>query len=567
MCAAAFLASLLLAQPLADPRPPPLTLRQHGHMALVDLQSVPAEDQYFTRYFSLALAPAKDRAEFRRAFTWWLSQITFEKHWYAPRQLDGGNLLCVDLRNYRWTVAGWNAVVDREPYCEEPAINSDDAAELRRLTGYTISEKAAKAQRAPVGAMLSAAWVFRETIESARSPSYYDFLFSQQRHPDGYEQPTHKAADKPADSEPFEHPGGDYSWPDGAVTRNMKAGWYRKAPDGGIIRMEMPPAKKAAAAPAYDAAKFIDFPRDETDWNDIFGLADGAAFLKKQKIRLDFGMIAPGARDDPKGGSIVTWNNRVLVFIRTLFGIAMKSIDVSSTAKLDFLQNQVEVAMGQVKGEAGELLATLPNGGQAAMLINGQGKRIEQAGLDFARNSLDLDHYPDVRTAMGCVGCHAPEGGVIAPRNLVQEAKKKGITIKKLDRDRQIELDRFFEEQALEEYRLPYLALIEKTANFGQKDKWKPADLQAAFLRQRNLYDEPVTPEVCAAEQGVDPITLKLALVRSPLIRAGLLVQDEPVPRSLWEAELYRETSRLLALPRMPLPWAMIRGVCYGNWN
>ena len=531
-----------------------LTIRDHAQLAAEDLVSIPECDRPFQWYWTFAAIPDRERSEdLQRTVLGWLPYLSFEANWTPPRMLDGGRLWALDLRCYKWNAAARAAVGERETYCEEPAIHGplpDKVREyyeglgkdpgslgqvLRDLIGYQLPDAMRKQNRFPVVAMIRADWLHRDSMETARSSTYYDLLYAHRRF-----------VGTKKERRVVYHPGGDFRHPDGKVIRNLEKGNYHYDLD------------------VANAVQFVDFPKDEDDWNEIYGIAATGDFLKKAKVRIDFGSIAPGARDD-KNGSMVAWSNRVLKFERTPFGHAMKSFDVKDTGLVDFVEKAVEVAAGDIPFEAGELLASQPNGAQASLLIDGKRKRIEKADPDFARNTLD-PHYVDVRVPMGCVTCHVPDAGVIMPRNRIKEAKDKGLRLKKLTKEQEIEFDRFFLgwERRIQPLREPLLEIFERTAAnpaggskvkligrwaFSSTKAWTPADFQAAYLRWRNEYDRPVSIQVAADELGVPAAALKVALSRGTSFRGGAFLLEGDVPRSVWERTLYRESSLLLSIP------------------
>lgn len=293
----------------------------------------------------------------------------------------------------------------------------------------------------------------------------------------------------------------------------------------------------------FVGGKVIDFPKDENDWNAAHGIAATDEFLKKARLDVDHGAVAPGMFDDPKG-SIVTKSNRVLWFRPTPFGVAMKSFDTDTTSgDTDFLEKSPEISQGKVKFKAGELLATLPGGGQAALLIDGKGKRLELAGSQFAQNTLDA-RYSDVRTPMSCVQCHAPEAGLIVPRNLVEEIGRSGIDVKIYDKQQAIRFKQFWSgwERKIQHWQGPAKALTESLGK-------RPAAWYAAkLIAIRDAYDAPVDPITAAREVGVPLEQFKVAASYSPGVRLQQLLQGKSIPRVTWEKDTYTEAARLLAV-------------------
>ena len=127
----------------------------------------------------------------------------------------------------------------------------------------------------------------------------------------------------------------------------------------------------------FGTGKFVDFPKDESDWNQAHGIAATDEFLKKARLDVDHGAVAPGMFDDPKG-SIVTKSNRVLWFRPTPFGVAMKSFDTDTTSgETDFLERSPEISQGEGEVKAAELLARQAGGGRGALVTGGQSTEAE----------------------------------------------------------------------------------------------------------------------------------------------------------------------------------------------
>lgn len=466
-------AALLPAAAPMNERAP--TLDHHVVAAVRYLRGKPAEDRYHTRFVSWMAVPRERLANAQRIMRWWLNQLSTETAVadVATVAGTGGTLWALDVRDFRWSRAAWREVARREPYCREPWLMHEAATLLRIRIGEELAED--KDGTAHVIAMVRADWLFRETIESARSTSYYDLLFAGQR---------------------------------------------------------------------FVKGKKIDFPKDEGDWNDFFGVTATAKHLAGLKIDTRRGAIVAGSRDDPIRGSIVARQNRVVQILRVPTGVAMKTFDARATAgDTDFIEKVPEVAVGKIKFDAGELLASLPNGGQAGLLINGAGKRLEFATGEFVHPKGADSRTPDVRTMMGCVVCHAPDGGVIPPRDLFRELLRSGVDLKIKDRQTRNRVKAFFLdwEDELAAYQAPYLKLIRQTAGV------KAAELPALFMELRDGYDDPVTPDQAARETGYKVTEFKLAASKSIKARLNQLAAGVSVPREAWEKGGFREAALLLA--------------------
>lgn len=485
---------LLSAATLAAQAPGPVTLASILESVAEDLGAVPEQDRSNTAYIVFWPGDDKTSTDHRRVLRWWVSQMSFERGWIPPAELHGGRAWRIDLRDYRWTPDAWRAVAERDPYFQQPFIPDALANRLRSGIGYVPKSKSGSL---PVVAAVRADWLFRETIETNRSPAYYDLLFAAQRHP-------------------------------GSANAAARA------------TLKLPPK-----------ADNSNFPKDEADWDDAFGVKEVNAFLSRQRINLAAGAVVAGSVDDPAKGSIVARNNRLLWFVPIPTGAAMKTFDVADTGKHDFLETSPELPAGKVPYDAGELLAHLPNGGLASFLIDGAGTRIERGDIDVVHNKVD-PRFADVRNPMGCVTCHTAEGGFISPRNLVEDMLKSGVDVKIKDRATRNLYRSFFLEwdDRFKSMRTPYERLIDRTTAEPGQPAWKPAQLVAAFTKFRDQYDDPVTIKAAAAELDTTEAKLKLALTRSPGARLNMLLRGVPVPRRSWESGLYAEASKLLHLEK-----------------
>lgn len=479
---AAILCAALLAA-AAGPSDPPATPDGHVLLAVRHLLRVPRAERCHVRFVSWLAVPRARLAPAQAVMRWWLNQLSTSPAVALPEPVpgSGGLLWALDLRDYRWNADAWRAVALREPYFREPWIGAEGA----RLLRVRIDEKAVESKDGTVHVIgvIRADWLFRETLESARSSSYYDLLYAGQRF-----------------------------------------------------------GEKGKA----------DFPADEGDWNEFFGITAVSAHLARQKIDVRRGAVVAGSRDDPARGSIVARQNRVVQILPIPTGVALKTFDARRTAgDTDFIEKAPEIAVGKIRFDAGELLASLPNGGQAGLLIDGGGKRLEFATGEFVHPRSADTRTPDVRTMMGCVVCHAPDGGVIPPRDVFRELLKDGVDLKIKDREVRNRVKAFFLDwdDSLAGWQRPYLRLIERTTGdrLGATAPLKPAALVKEYLALRDWYDDPVTPAQAAAEAGHPVTAFRLAVSRSVKARLGQLAAGRSIPREAWERDAYREAALLLS--------------------
>lgn len=469
--------------PAAGPPDAAPTPDAHAWLAVRHLQRVPERDRCFVRYVSWLAVPREKVRTWQSVCVWWLNQLSTEQAVARPAPVpgSGGLLWSLDLRDYRWNARGWRVVARREPYTREPWVDAAAAKLLRALAGVEAEPSADGT--VPLVVLVRADWLFRETLESARSDSYYDLLFAARRFPDGKEA--------------------------------------------------------------------VDFPQNETDWNDFFGIKDAADFLARQKIDVRVGAVVAGSRDDPKGGSIVARQNRVVQILPTAYGVALKTFDAKRTAgDTDYLERVPEVAVGKIRFDAGELLASLPNGGQAGLLIDGAGKRLEFATGEFVHPKGPDGRNPDVRTMMGCVICHAPDGGLIPPKDAFKELLKGGVDLKIKDRETANRVKAYFLrwDSRVKGWQQPYLALVaDSTADPVTGRGLTPVVLVKEYMAFRDWYDDPVPPTQAARELGHPEPVVKGACSKSVKARLAQLAAGKPIPREAFERDAYREAALLLS--------------------
>jgi uncharacterized protein (TIGR03000 family) len=554
---------------------------------------VKAADAYYTRYFSYWDVPRDRLAAFVKVVGNWCTQMSRKPDPKLPREVPGSQsrLFWIDLRDYGWTVAGWQAVAERDHFVEEPFTDHAQTEALRRATGVVNSSEKVFA----AGAVVNAMFFWRDAIETDRSDTYYDLLFGVERFGKGQTarhegqdvKPSFKVAygedrgrlgDKyevtvyvPADAEVFF---------DGSPTKQrgsrreftgppLKAKAYHDVKvsssegtltqpvivgPGVTVDLTLIPGRGSAPpAPAERGGDgFIDrdFPRDEDDWNSFFGVTDVAKYLKRVQIDTRNGAAVEGG-EIGKEGSIVARQNRLLLRIGTPFGAAWKTFDVAETSgEKDFIERPAEstalAVVGKLKYDAGELIASLPNGGQAYLLTDGKGRRIEVADNRFAIDRTDSKDVR-VRTGGSCLVCHSQKNGIIPPRNVIARNLAQGIDLKFRDTDEQDRVRGFFLgwDRKLKFDQDNYLDLTQRTTG------WDGAKLSAEFRAARDWYDAPVDAEQAARHVGVPLTTFKLiasAVGAKPRGEGGgsttrlkMLIQGDVIPRKTWDKDWYRQ--------------------------
>lgn len=475
----------------------------------------------------------------QRAMRWWLAQMSTGPAYIAPVSVPGthGLLWQLDLRDYRWNASAWRAVALREPYTRAVVdefgrfvgVDIHQIDLLQRFIGekrFRVTERLLvngirkDVDTFPAIGVVRADWLFRETLETDRSPSYYDLLYARKRFPRVNPEPETYTERVPQTvrQQVYDARYGGYVWHEytsyTTVTRTR-------------------PAK-----PVDQRRAAVDFPKTRKDWDDFWGVSAIRDYAKKVKFDLRYGAVVPGSRDDPRGGSIVARNNRVVAFWSTG---ALETIDVARTKRgEDFVEQPVEVSLDQIEGDNGEFLAPLPNGGQAALLIAAN-RRVEFATGRFVHPKFADQRNPDVRTPQ-CFVCHAASGGVIAPRNLFDEYARAGIELKINSRVKRNQVRAFMLnwEHRLAGWQAPYLRLIERaTFDVDARKPLTPQELIKEMLALRNWYDDPVSAAQAAWELGLPKEVFQGAAARSTTARVLALGRGIAVPRETWERDVY----------------------------
>lgn len=515
-------------------------------------------------FLDFRTVPEKDLGDWILLVQWWLNQMSFEQ---APAYLNpvpnNPRLFWVDIRDYRWNKAARNTVGSRDPYSQQQWANQVDAQYLRDAVGAKVPDELQKKDRYPLIAVVNAPWLFRETVESDRSQSYYDLLYAAQRFGDDYKAPVKFQGETkagPADEMVYVQRGSLTLVKRSEVKPGEKV--YVKGADN-VYRQEE--AHTERTQPAHEESargeRRANFPATVKDWEEAFGLDLLRAFGKKVKVSTNYGTVVEGALSNPGRGSIVALNDRFVVTEPSGFGsIAMRTFDVfENEGRRDFIEQApklpFEFDRGTITFDAGELLAYLPNGGQAALLIDGKGNRAEIAATKAAFNSLEKKPNPGVRNPGDCVTCHGAQGGYILPRSLLDAAFEKGVDLKIKDREVLNRFKGFYEDWAdnVAPYAKKYESLLAKTTRDRLKrgDKgWDGAKLEATFRRLRDQYDAPISPATAALDTGYPVEVVKAAAAKSNTARLNMLNRDMTIPRRTWEFDAYRNLQNLIHAER-----------------
>lgn len=507
------------------------------------LESVPAESRPYWVFFAFDEPADEYLAPFTTVWRVVVNTVSSAQGLVRGTEVPGSNgrLYAVDIREPRWTLDAFLAVSRRDERFREPHVSPALAKKLRDLTYLPQDPKTFH-----VGVVVPALWFTREVLEADRSDAYYDLLYAQERFGDSKTRgPEPKAPQARSWA-------GDRPWTDGR--------WYPKGSFTYIPHEDQEAYDRALAAwKAGPVGGTKNFPADTKDFEKKWGAQAAEDFLRKEHLRVANGEVVAGARSDPVRGSYVAYQDRVIFLLQTPLGVYLRTFDSLKTAgKKNYANDPRGVLVGDLEFDAGELLSSLPNGLQAALLVNGQGKRVEIADSRIARNTKDPADVT-VRTQVGCITCHAPQGGVISPSNKkITEAISRGNRLLQKDADLKTDLEGFLLglDTNIPVWRVRYqVALTKLTASPNYPKGWTGAEFATQVLAFRDWYDAPVTLPEAAAELGYPPLAVILACLVEGSVDAGnlLVSQVRPnagVPRTVWDEDLFKRLALILAAAR-----------------
>lgn len=472
----------------------------HVRMANLYLDKiVPKEYRHKTRFISFLGTPTEHLEKRLNTLNFWLNQLTFEPYPTLLKEVPKtqGRLFAFYLDDYGWNAASWNAAVQSQPYISEPFVFIDAAIELREKLCLEQNKVTFHME-----GVVRADLLFRDSIDLRRSKAYHDLLYSKHRF-----VPQKR-------TQQIYHAGGDYQYLDGRIVKNVPKGTYEVEIDDYIF-------------------KKVDFPKTEADVEKIFGIDVTQKYLKEVKIDPRHGAVIE------EGLSIVSNNNRLLQSLQIPFGRFWKTFDVGETAgKKDFS----EQLYFDFQSDAHEMIYPLPNGGQAYELSDANFKLIAAADNEFVKDIHNPRLGFKIVNPGSCVYCH--ERGIIPPpSDFIKDLQRRGIKIKDIyNPKKERDIKGFFLdwEYRLKEDQERYIRYVKKTSGYTPDDNAK------YFLEWREWYDSPVTTEQAALEWGLTINQFKSIAARSPNVRLLQLLQDQPIPRTVWEKGVYREFGLLL---------------------
>lgn len=529
-----FLLTLAIGQP--QPEKELVSPAQIIGLVVNDLATkVKPEDAPFQRYFSMHCIPEEDRPAFRRVFRFWINHLSTAKSILPEVEVAGGLIVRYDIRRApNWTRKAWEVVGNRDYLFREPLIPTQQAEFIRRACGVKQDPKTL------ASVIVMNAWqLFRDSIESNKANTYYDLLYAAERFPDGdivipIDRPTAKPQTEwktvVTEWEGGVWPADGKTYPKGSFTYNK---WV-EVPVKGIDN----PFPVVAESKKKGIANF---PETGADFEKKWGGNNFAEAIKNTGVDPRVGGIGLGKLDGDGAGSFVALRTRAVRVTPSDFGVVTRTFDVFKVqGDKDHMERFGQIAKGDIKADGSEILATLPNGSQAGLLVGGDDKRVEIAPSNLAQVDSKIDKYLDVRTHMSCVVCHLPSGGFITFEEQVTAAKKYGLELASDDPIKQQQIEDFYTSwtRKIKGWQDPYLYFVEQTTYDARtKKSWTPVETVKQFQRFRDLYDGNVNLAIASRELGVSEDRLKLIVLqyRPVKTRPNQLALGKSVPREAWE--------------------------------
>lgn len=325
----------------------------------------------------------------------------------------------------------------------------------------------------------------------------------------------------------------NYQWAKEAWEKLQKKEPYFRFPWSGELETQSLFQETGSGGAIFRADWFLFQTSIDPFYSEFLGLPGTLAEIKA-KFRVD----ETGARALalPHGGVVlnseVALNNRRLERLPGLTGYWWQSYDfVANHGERNLIENLLEI-----KPDGGESIWSLPNGLQAYLVTNKDGKRLAEVPPNIAQDRRTPFRNKSVVTARSCVGCHS--GGINPFSDVVRNMLLTGsIDAKSYDFNRAIAVDDFYRgEVTTKQIAVDCTTYGEAVAaSCGMA----PAEISAAFTGQVYDYAErPVTLMAAAGEVGcsVDQLTAAIHAMKPAPPTLVVLSQGQPVARDAWEA-------------------------------
>ena len=160
----------------------------------------------------------------------------------------------------------------------------------------------------------------------------------------------------------------------------------------------------STAVPSVNADWFIATAASPPLYNDLLSLPETDLELE-DRLEVDVAnniLTAPGLRVSRAGfiNSGVSNHNRVVERHNSRYGSYWKSYDFAgSVGKRNIFTHPLAF-----QHDGGEVIFNLPNGLQGYYLVDGNGRRLDEAPISIVSNPAASD--PTVRNGLSCIGCH-----------------------------------------------------------------------------------------------------------------------------------------------------------------
>ncbi|MBN9523690.1 hypothetical protein J0H58_35125 [bacterium] len=480
----------LVAEPAPMPRPAgPVTFADVVNAAAADAKSLPPGESALTRYLEAKHLSAEDRRELYKVVSYHVNGLSRESKRAAPRQVTPW-LWAVRLDHYRWSPETWKKLAEKNVY-------------------YTV-----KAKVTVPGPVVT------KQRQVLRSGYYVTESYTEA----------------------------------GPVVEREEVivgPWLPPVPAAELVSLT------GSRTPVVRADQFLHLTFAQVDraghgYYDWLGLknradAEHLAALDRAKAAALYRELAAII---PVSG--VTPQNRQVFRYATITGAWWESRDAKTSVGG---QNAHRNLLEQYKHDAEEVVFTLPNGLPGYYLSDAAGKQVDAAPDFIAADHRATNNDRRVHVGYSCAACHQDAG--LKPvrdyaRKVYGNPDKTGVSLAPtaLDPARARRLESVYLGPLERAYARDVADYAEAVADLT---KLTGPDLSRAVERQWGRYlDDPVTLGRAAAECGVTPAELQVALRRhvrsrggaADLVLAAFLMDDGPPIRR----EHHEEAFALLML-------------------
>lgn len=446
--------------------------------AMADMKNVPPGDKLYMRYISLYNVPAADRAGWRKTVSFVCNSLSRGPVLIGPTEVSE-TLLRVDLRNYKIEATAWENLGE---------IGSGRTPIPEPYWHRTVEQEKVVTQEE-----------YRDKIiDHPGGPFYGNGYNGEYLKPGRYV--VKEKSERVLSKDKIKYP-------------NALGGWVPKEDITGLV------AACETKQPIYRADWFCYYALLEPRYHEFLGLGDKEADFAKLAAADEKNADEEGAQ--ARGAvlfSEVAPNNRILERTPTIRlygrGWYAKSFDFASSVKLEDVLQDVDSALSEKAG-AHEIITSLKNGLQAYFVSDKDGKRLDRAGIEFARDLRNGFRSPEVEIR-NCVACHGGKGmlavddevrglakGPIAAAASVYSKKDKRQAERFLEKYAAAPLDDLLKGDGT----LYQNALKSLTNDDG-------AAFSSRFVKQLLSYEAGMTVDDMAREVGITALEVKQLIPR-----------------------------------------------------